>query len=225
MHVRIARWPGRCLACDLPTPPERGDLCAVCHADLPWCEAPSETVEGAVVTLAPLYFQDGVRDWVHRLKYHGGLVEGQVLGQVLGQAVRAHYLPLAAELALPPPWRALPTAILPVPMPARSWLRRGRNPATVLARPCARALGLPVLETLVRCAPKAASQHQRSRAERQLAMTDAFSLHGLAPKRIAIVDDVLTTGATCRALCRLLRQAGCTEVHVWCATHTPAPTC
>ncbi len=216
------RWlPGRCLACDLPTLSNNRDLCSICYADLPWCEAVPESLTPAQRVIAPLYFQGGVRDWIHRLKYQRGWVEGQVLGAVLADAIAASYLPDVAQFGLPPPWQQPPTAIVPVPMPPLNWVLRGHNPATVLARPVAKRLRLPILETLVHRAPKQQDQHSLSRAERQQSMRNAFSVIAEPPAQVAIVDDVLTTGATCQALSQALMEAGCAEVHIWCSAYTP----
>lgn len=215
--------PGRCLACALPTPSGTGDLCSICFADLPWCTSTGLNIPASCHTLAPLYFQGAVRDWVHQLKYANGRVQASVLGTLLLQSVRASYLPRIAQLGLPAPWYPLPEAIVPVPMPRVRWLQRGRNHATLLARPLACRLQLPIAETLVRCGPKPQDQHNLSRAERLQAMQEAFAVTSPPPARVAIVDDVLTTGATCQALATALRNAGCRQVHVWCATYTPPP--
>ncbi|MFK7916135.1 MAG: ComF family protein [Pseudomonadales bacterium] len=214
---------GRCLACDLPTQPTTGDLCTQCYGELPWCEQVAEPIPGAVLTLAAVDFQGGVRDWVHQLKYRNGLVQGQVLGQVLTAAVSAQYRPGRRRLGLSDRSLRLPQAIVPVPMPRSSWLRRGRNQASVLAAPVARALNIPVLHRLALRPRKSADQHTLSATERRSLMGTAFVIKAQPPERVAIVDDVLTTGATCAALTRALRAAGAREVHVWCLAATPAP--
>ena len=215
--------PGRCLACDLPTPSGQGDLCVQCYGELPWCREVTEPIPGAALVLGALHYQGAIRDWIHRLKYHHGLAQGRVLGHILRDAISAHYLPRSAQLGLPDHGLQRPQALLPVPMPRSSWLRRGRNQASVLAGPVARALGIPIVHTLARRRRKQADQHTLSASERRALLATAFELNGPPPDRIAIVDDVLTTGATCSALTSALLAAGAREVHVWCLAVTPAP--
>ncbi len=229
LHQLLKQWlPGRCFACEQSTPPGTSHLCSLCYADLPWCEAlPNrlrQNLPDAAHIIAPVYFQGAVRDWIHQLKYRGGRTEGEMLGSLLAAAVAAYYLPSAAEHSSSQPGLRPPSAIVPVPMPWRSWLKRGRNPATAIAQPVARRLGLPILESLVHCGSKAREQHNLGQAERAEAMRGLFSVRAMPPASVAIVDDVATTGATCRALCDALRDAGCNEVHVWCAAYTPLPT-
>ena len=215
--------PGRCLACDLPTPAGTRDLCNQCYGELPWRSQVVEPVAGAKVTLAALDFQGGVRDWVHQLKYRNGLVQGRVLGQVLTATVCARYAPHSQTLGLSDSGLQCPQALLPVPMPRRSWLRRGRNQASVLAQPLARALKTPMLPALAQRPSKGADQHTLNATERREVLASAFRIKSAPPDSIAIVDDVLTTGATCAALTTALLAAGAREVHVWCLAVTPAP--
>ena len=216
--------PDRCLACDLPGAPNRRDLCVQCYGELPWCEVVAEPIPGATTVLAALHYQGGVRDWIHSLKYHNGLVQGRVLGQLLADAISARYLPRSRRLGLPDSGYTLPQALVPVPMPRSRWLRRGRNQAEVLARPLSHLLGIPLRPGLATRPRKGADQHTRSAIERRDLLADAFVITSKLPERIAIVDDVLTTGATCAALTAALLGAGCREVHVWCLAVTPAPS-
>jgi ComF family protein len=107
---------------------------------------------------------------------------------------------------------------VPVPL-HRSRLRtRGFNQALELARPLARCLRRPLLTRA--CVRIRATRPQSSldtAAERRRNVAGAFRvcrpLHGVA--RLAIVDDVLTTGATVQELARSLRAAGVGQVLVW----------
>jgi predicted amidophosphoribosyltransferase len=60
-----------------------------------------------------------------------------------------------------------------------------------------------------------APQAQLPAAERRDNLKDAFVLKGVPPPRVAIVDDVLTTGATVESLARVLRKGGCRRIEVW----------
>jgi ComF family protein len=92
--------------------------------------------------------------------------------------------------------------------------RRGSNPATEICRPLARARGLPVIRAVrrIRSTP---SQSGLDAAERRRNLRNAFAVHGSIQCRHAvIVDDVMTTGETCRQLSQVLVDAGVESVGV-----------
>lgn len=211
-YSQLQRRIGRCLACQLPTRAGHGDLCPRCRADLLWCETAPALADLDQV-LCALQYEGTIRDWVLRLKFRGDLAAGRVLGDLLAATVRG------AQAA----GSLLPQALLPVPMTRLQWLRRGRNPASAIAAPVARAFKLPIAHQLAVIPRKPRSQHRLNRTERLQALKGAFSVRGRPPSRVAIVDDVLTTGATAQALARALRAAGCRHVEIWTAAYTLPP--
>jgi ComF family protein len=112
--------------------------------------------------------------------------------------------------------------IMPTPMHWQRNLQRGNNHASLLAKHLSRATGIPLDgQTLTR--PRiATAQKQLSAAQRKHNLLQAFQcqrpVHG---KRIALVDDVMTTGSTMEAMSRALLQAGASEVHCWVIARTP----
>lgn len=88
--------------------------------------------------------------------------------------------------------------------------QRGYNQSALIAKSLAAALGLPYRPLLGRW--HQAEQIGAGRRERFLQVEGAFYAKGRPPRRVLVVDDVLTTGATLDACARVLRQAGCTEV-------------
>lgn len=123
--------------------------------------------------------------------------------------------------------------VVPVPLHwLRRW-RRGYNQAERIARPLARLLGVPCREVLRR---RRATRPQTglAREERLANPRGAFALrsgfggavrgrrHRPAGRRVLLVDDVVTTGATLRAAAEVLRRAGAREVVAVAAARTPA---
>ena len=96
--------------------------------------------------------------------------------------------------------------------PERS-LKRGQNAAEALARELARQWELPVRRLLVRSEP-ARRQRGLSREERRRNVRGTFAATGAPARRVALVDDVYTTGATVAAAATELRRAGARRVHV-----------
>jgi ComF family protein len=118
--------------------------------------------------------------------------------------------------------------IIPVPLHWRRLCRRGFNQAELLCR-ALRATS-PTLASAgfdnrsVRRQRSTEAQSGMDASARAANMRGAFTARGrYANLRIAIVDDVLTTGATCASLAGVLRQAGAGHVEVWCLARTPAP--
>jgi predicted amidophosphoribosyltransferase len=93
-------------------------------------------------------------------------------------------------------------------------LRRGHHPAERLARALGARWGLPCEPLLVRA--RGGRQRGRTLAERRRNVRGAFRASGLAPARVALVDDVYTTGATASAAASVLRGAGARRVEVVC---------
>jgi ComF family protein len=238
--------PGACLLCDQPLPPTAEvDLCGYCLDSLPWnhtgcrrCAHPLDPGSGPPGdelcadcrakpppyhrALAPLRYQSPVSGWIVRLKNRLGMVEGRALGMLLADAVEAAY---RADTA---PTRqagrtGLPDAVIPVPLTRLRLARRGHNQALTLAMPVARRLGLPLWRRAVLRVRGGRRQRRLGRSDRLENPADAFNCrrHWPAPGPcLAVVDDVLTTGATVAAVSRALLDAGAAEVHVWCAART-----
>lgn len=98
--------------------------------------------------------------------------------------------------------------------PDRS-LKRGQNAAEALARELAGRWELPLLRLLVRKEP-ARPQRGLSREERRRNVRGSFAATRSPPRRVALVDDVYTTGATASACATELRRAGARQIEVVC---------
>ena len=103
-----------------------------------------------------------------------------------------------------------------VPVPMHWWRRacRGTSDADEVARAVATSLGLGVVPALVRCRATR-MQNELPPEERGGNVAGAFRVRTrVAGRRVLLVDDVVTTGATLAACCEALRHAGAAEVHV-----------
>jgi ComF family protein len=211
-------YPPWCVLCGGPAGTR--DLCAGCEADLPRnlpacprcalpCAAPgtcatcmrhSPPWDAAFALLRYGYPADGL---LKAFKFGRQLAAGRVLGELMAEALR-------------PGTR--PELILPVPLHARRERERGFNQAEELARPVARALCVAVdvrLCVRVRATPPQSGLDARARRRN---VRGAFTLRGaLGAQHVAIIDDVVTTGATVAALAALLRRAGARRIEVWSA--------
>jgi ComF family protein len=151
-------------------------------------------------------YEGAVRAGIHALKYHGRTAVGVPLGALLAEAGGAR-LP-AAPLALL-------DAIVPVPLHPARQAERGFNQAELLARACGRRWGLPVWPRALRRVRPTRPQTELDGAARRANVRGAFAVSWSAPvagRRLLLVDDVLTTGATLGAAATALRAAGATLV-------------
>ncbi len=138
---------------------------------------------------------------------------------------------LAAGRVLSTLWRRepcpveLPQLLLTVPLHRSRLRQRGYNQALELARPLARELALPLRHDALQRVRRTAAQTELDARGRRGNMRGAFVLGaGVAlPAHVAILDDVMTTGATLAECARVLRRAGVQRVDVWALARAPAP--
>jgi len=154
------------------------------------------------ISRAAYPYQGVIKDRIRQLKYHRGVWLAEPLGRLMLDAALANGL-TQADL------------VIPVPLHPLRQRERGYNQAERLARVVAKGLSLPLdTRTLIRCR-NTPSQTSLKRAERLLNPENAFALIRAEPvigKRILLVDDIFTTGATVAACARVLRQGGATSV-------------
>jgi ComF family protein len=142
---------------------------------------------------------------VRGLKFQGERKYGRVLGQLMAAA--------RAGCA-----GGLPETIAPVPLHPSRHRARGYNQAHEIARAAADYLGLPLqAHTLVRSLATT-EQSGLGLADRRRNVNGAFTI-GRLPRvsRVALVDDVLTTGSTAAEATRALKAAGIEWVEIWAA--------
>jgi ComF family protein len=195
-------FPPRCCLCGFRGASLDLDLCAYCHADLPWAtQTPGTTVA--------LRYETPVDDLVRELKYHGVIAHARVLGALLAQVVGER----AARL---------PAFLIPVPLHRARWRERGFNQAAAVARYAGRLLGVPVARHVVVRVRDTPSQTTLDVNARRGNLRAAFAITGERARRrlsavrhVAIVDDVITTGSTVNEMRRVLLDAGLKEVEVW----------
>lgn len=117
--------------------------------------------------------------------------------------------------------RQTPDLLVAVPLWRRRHWRRGYNQADLLCRPLSRWLHLRYEPEALRRTRATATQHHLSARLRKQNLKNAFQLDfPVSGLHIALVDDVVTTGATAAGLSRLLLQNGAASVQVWCLCRT-----
>lgn len=111
--------------------------------------------------------------------------------------------------------------IMPVPLHPQRLRERGFNQSLLLALRIAKNLRIPLLANSCQRVRNTTPQSTLPWKERDKNMRDAFSCDGdFDGKHIAIVDDVMTTGASIGELAKVLRQRGAREVSAWVVART-----
>jgi len=222
-----------CLLCDEPADAEM-PICVACETELPWlgehCVTCALPLVAAGLTcgeclLEPPAFEQVVAPWLYgfpvdslitRFKHNAKWPFGHLLADVLGQNLQHRF-----DEGLP-----RPEALLPVPLAGKRLRRRGFNQAAMLARWLSQSLDLPCEEQVLRRVKETDAQQDLDAKARKRNLRNAFNLMPdaqIKDRHLALVDDVLTTGATAQALARLLMNAGAARVDVYCLARTPKP--
>lgn len=146
---------------------------------------------------------------VMRLKYAGELPYAAALGACLARAAAAAGAVSRVD------------ALVPVPLAAARQRERGFNQASEIARAVAAGSGLPVVDVLHRVRD-AAPQASLARRDRERNLRGAFVARDVPlGARLALIDDVMTSGSTAAAAAGTLRAAGAARVEAWVVARTP----
>ncbi len=167
-----------------------GELCARCHTS----PLQIKSIRSAV------YFEGVLREAIHCFKYRGRTVLAEPLGDLMATYWTQHTMPI--------------DVLVPVPLHAARLRERGYNQAALLAREMARRVGLTVDERVLVRRRATASQVKLDADQRKANVRAAFrcSGDGLTAKRILLIDDVCTTGATLEACAAALYDGGARSV-------------
>lgn len=200
--------PARCLCCGRAVRPERL-FCPGCVPALPKEPLSREFPlpgGGSLAVAACFPYEKGFRRTLHRLKFQEERALARPLGTLMAEAASS----LGEEL----------DGVTWVPMSPQKLRRRGYNQSELLAKAVAKELGLPAWDLLEQVR-ETDTQHNLTRAQRADNVRGAYRTKSAAlGKRLLLVDDIVTTGATLRACAQGLYGAGAQKVCAVCAANT-----
>ncbi|RPI43790.1 MAG: ComF family protein [Betaproteobacteria bacterium] len=223
--LRQHALPAQCLACSAKA--IAANLCEGCRKDLPYlpearcpkCGVPSlfGDVCGGCLTRPPMFdralvgcaYAFPLDRLIQSFKYAGNLAVAPLLAELMLTAIEG---------------TPLPDVIVPMPLSPERLRERGFNQSLVLAKLLAARTGVALApEACVRVRHDEA-QSALPWAARAANVRNAFvCTEDLAGGSVAVVDDVLTTGATLNEVARSLRERGATEIVGWVAARTLQP--
>jgi ComF family protein len=199
-------------------------LCDYCEHCLPWigenccdsCALPlhnSETQYCGICatnsiafnrTLSAFIYIKPIDKWIKQLKFKHQYGFAKTLGQFLIKKIKADSNYTQIE------------AIIPIPIHYRRWLSRGYNQSALIAKHVGSALSISVDYKLLKKIKHTPPQVKLSKKKRHSNMTKSFYAKSTDYKRVAIIDDVMTTRSTAHHAAKALRQAGINYIEVWC---------
>lgn len=202
-------------------------VCAACQADLPWnqpacpgcalpaplpdlpCPACQHKPRAFDAAFAAFRYATPGSQALQGLKYGARFHEARWLAESLATALRQRQA-------------ALPQRLIPVPLHPGRLRRRGYNQAQELARQLGKRLDIPVAPMLARRLRATPDQIGLSAPQRRLNLRGAFAVgKEVAGLHVALLDDVMTTGATLEELARACKAAGAARVEAWALARQP----
>jgi ComF family protein len=197
-----------CAACDAELPRLTGEHCPVCALPTPDGCVCGECLRQPPAfdrTVAAFSYDFPVDKLIRALKFHEHLALVNHLADAVAQRADTR-----------------PDRLVALPLHPARLRERGFNQSLLLARRISRRLNIPLLQDACERVRNTPPQSSLPWKERDKNMRQAFvcSSTVVRDKHIAIVDDVMTTGASTGELARALKQAGAREVSVWVVART-----
>ena len=199
-HIQLVGHP-LCNVCGRPFPDASGDdhECGVC------LERPPQFIAARAWACYPREDDHPLREVVQKFKYARKVSLGRPLGRLMARGCQEFLREID------------PDVIVPVPLYPKRLRWRGFNQSVLLAREVSRAYGIPMDLFLLQRRHETAAQTRLAEEERRRNVRGAFTLDPDRPirgKRVLIVDDVYTSGATVNECSRTLKQGGAKEIYV-----------
>lgn len=144
---------------------------------------------------------------ITQLKFQQQLQYARVFSELFLQQIREHWYQQ----------QPLPDLIIPVPLHSKRLQERGFNQALEIAKPLAKALALPLdRDGLKRIKPTLAQSGLSALARKQNMQNAFIAERDYVGLRLALIDDVVTTGHTVTECAHLLKQLGAKSIDIWC---------
>ncbi len=228
---RLWRMPGQCMLCHQW---QWRAICQTCEqafaASQPRCQRCALPLHGGQShclicedyppefdrAVAAVDYTSPWRELIASLKFKQDTALATPLAGLLAQRIKAQSQ------------RSRPQWIIPTPLSAERLRERGFNQSWLLAQALSKQLGIPTLPHALRRVKETPRMMTLQANERRHHIRNAFAIapehrRALAGRHVAVVDDVLTSGATLHEIALTLRPVGVRSISVWVVARTPAP--
>ena len=204
-------FPPKCILCKKVLESTETDLCRNCRIDSPECTGLHKNFSFLDSWAAVWYYKGYIRDSILRFKFHRARHYAPAYGRMLAMRIQQEY-PDGFDLIT---W---------VPVSRLRRFTRGYDQVELLANATGRELGQPPVSTLRKIRHNRPQSGITGQAKRRANVLGAYRVicpQEVCGKRILLLDDVITTGATAGECARVLLTAGAKEVHCGCLAAAP----
>lgn len=194
-------FPPKCVLCGALLKADETDLCHTCRTETPIWKNQPFSISFVANWLALWYYEGNVRSSLLRYKFSNRRSYADAYGRMLAMQL----LDLQEKFDV----------LTWVPISARRRSHRGYDQVALLARSVGKELGIPavpVLKKIKHTPPQSGISGQAQRKANVLGVYRALPSADISGKRILLLDDIITTGATCSECARTLLTAGATNV-------------
>ena len=183
---------------------EQRGICPACWKALPWTEGDQglKKLPGGTVCAAPLWYEDLAREGLLRFKFQGASAAAEPLGELIAQCAAERF---SGEFDV----------VTWVPVSRRRLRKRGYDQARLLAESACRVWGVrpePLLRKVQDNPAQSGLTEAAARRANVLGVYEPAEPDTIQGKRVLLVDDICTTGATLSECARTLRSAGAAGV-------------
>ena len=194
-------YPRRCVFCCRLTQ-GGATVCPHCRDTLPYTKAAAEQhFPHLSACCSPLYYTDTVRSSLLRYKFGGRSVYAECYGEFLAKCIDENHISC--------------DSITWTPLSRQRLRKRGYDQARLLAQELSRRTGLPCISTLRKLRNNPAQSSTGNAQKRKQNVRGVYALQkgvSVQGRRILLVDDIVTTGATLSACAEVLKKAGAAEI-------------
>jgi ComF family protein len=218
--------PKKCLKCKTAIEQHEGSVCETCYFELPFQDSycgrcgqnTSSDTEfcGHCIYTQPSYdncfcpfkYESSIKQLICELKYRERPELAKTAASLLHNELIAYDF-------------NRPDALISVPMHINRLRERGYNHSSLIAQQLSKLLKIPVLKGALIKSRETYPQAQQSLKQRKKNLRGSFEFKKkIQAKNVAIIDDVLTTGATAEEIAKILKKNGVDYVQIWGIAHT-----
>lgn len=197
-------FPQKCVLCGKVLEKEEMDLCHSCRVHVSECSIPKEKLPFLDSWTAIWYYEGDVRRSLLRYKFHGRRNYGESYGRLLAMKLMREE-------------RADFDLVTFIPISPQRRRRRGFDQVELLAHSVAREWNVPAVATMKKVRHNPPQSGIVGHAQRRANVLGVYRMRddvSVAGKKILLLDDIVTTGATAGEAARVLLTAGAVQVHL-----------
>ena len=185
-----------CTQCGLKIEGEASKICGACQQKPPFYDS----------IIAAYRYEYAIKHLITEFKFYKKLRNADLLGKLLAKHINK---------------QQLPEYLIPVPMHRKRLTQRGFNQAMELCHVLSKELNIPILSNAIIKKKATEAQANLTAKQRRQNLKGSFAINEVInAQHIAIVDDVMTTGATMNELAKLLKKAGVKHIQAWVCART-----